>query len=187
MSPPLKSPFWADIRLTLFGGMDRTGKLLGLLPFAISLFASDKTLEGFFVVLVFGSILWIPYWVLWLLSDGFMPTTISETAGRWERFWHTAFGRMKRTRKLSALVPYIIMLGIAPGTVEGVLIAIFGGTVVFFPYLLAWFLSDGFENVRIGAPIGASPFGSGFRDTGQDGYGSGGQGAGLYVNGTRVD
>lgn len=185
MSPPLKRPFWADIRRTLFGGMDRTGKLLGLLPFAISFLTSNRTLDGFLVALIFGSIIWIPYWIAWLASGGFVPTTDEQASTPWARVWRTAFGKMTRTRKLLWLLPYVVMLGLAPSSVDGVLRAIVGGTVLFSPYLLAWFLSDGFSTTRIGY-VEVSPFASGSRDMSQDGYGSGGQGAGLYVDGTRI-
>lgn len=50
----------------------RTGKLLALVPVVASFLLSDKTLASFGVMLGGGMILWIPYWLAWWLSDGFI-------------------------------------------------------------------------------------------------------------------
>ena len=50
----------------------RTGKLLALAPVAASFLLSDKTLASFGVMLVGGMVFWIPYWLAWWLSDGFI-------------------------------------------------------------------------------------------------------------------
>lgn len=52
--------------------MSRPRKLLALAPLLAAFLFSDKTLASFSVMLVGGMILWIPYWLAWWLSDGFI-------------------------------------------------------------------------------------------------------------------
>ena len=52
--------------------MTRSRKLLALLPLIAAFFLSDKTLDSFGVAVVGGMFLWIPYWLAWWLSDGFV-------------------------------------------------------------------------------------------------------------------
>lgn len=47
-------------------------KLLGLVPFAAAWLLSDKNVHDFLVMMVGGLVIWIPYWIAWWLSDGFI-------------------------------------------------------------------------------------------------------------------
>lgn len=51
--------------------ISRPRKLLALAPIAAAWLLSDKTVSSFFVMLVGGLVIWVPYWLAWWLSDGF--------------------------------------------------------------------------------------------------------------------
>lgn len=52
-------------------------KSLAFLPIAAAFLISDKTLVSFGVMLVSGMFMWIPYWLAWWLSDGFITLRLN--------------------------------------------------------------------------------------------------------------
>jgi hypothetical protein len=50
----------------------------GLLPLAVAFLLSDKTIHGYAVMMVGGLFLWIPYWLVWWLTDGFRSVRYAD-------------------------------------------------------------------------------------------------------------
>lgn len=78
---------------------------------------------------------------------------------------------MTPVRRLLALLPFILLLVLCDTWAE-VLPMMVGGLFITIPYLLAWWLSDGFANIKFGSGSGPepSPFNS-FDVYGDDRYG----------------
>ena len=85
---------------------------------------------------------------------------------------------ISRPRKLLALLPFLVAFWLSDTTVLSFFQMLVGGLVLWVPYWLAWWLSDGFATVRIGSGPMDDDFGTGYR------WGS--QGYGYYQGGHRV-
>jgi len=51
--------------------MSRFQKILFFLPVLVAFDLCDKSLLDFIKTMIGGSIMWVPYWIAWRLSDGF--------------------------------------------------------------------------------------------------------------------
>ena len=85
---------------------------------------------------------------------------------------------ISRPRKLLGLVPVVAAWVLSDKTASSFLAMLVGGLVVWVPYWLAWWLSDGFS----GFSIGSAPF----DDDPVTGYRWGSQGYGYYQGNHRV-
>ncbi len=58
--------------MTLFG------KFLGFVPVITAFFMCDKTFSNFCIIMMEGMIVWVPYWLAWLLTNGFRMSNDSS-------------------------------------------------------------------------------------------------------------
>ena len=86
--------------------------------------------------------------------------------------------RISRPRKLLALLPILVAFWLSDKTGLSFFQMLVGGLVLWVPYWLAWWLSDGFAIVRVGSAPMDDDFVTGYR------WGS--QGYGYYQGGHRV-